>query len=198
VRKLLFGASSDVVENGRVVTVQALGGTGALKIGADFLRRFAPARRSGSAIRAGRITAHCSEGAGFTVNCHPLFRRRDERSRFCRDGRDAGKDSGGLHPRSACVLPQSDRRRSDSVAVGRRIVEIVRARALIPFLDLAYQGFADGIEADGAVVREFVATPARCCSRARSRSRSRSTASASARCRWLPAIVTRPPACFRN
>ena len=54
VRKLLFGADSDIVTSGRAVTVQALGGTGGLKIGADFLRRFAP---------GGQVWAASSNGA---------------------------------------------------------------------------------------------------------------------------------------
>ncbi len=77
VQALLFGADSDVVASGRAVTVQALGGTGGLKVGADFLRRSRRARRSGSAIRAGRTIARCSRArASPSTRTRTTTRRR--------------------------------------------------------------------------------------------------------------------------
>ena len=158
VRKLLFGASSDVVESSRAVTVQAVGGTGALKIGADFLRRFAPGAQVWISDPSWENHRALFEGAGFTVNSHPYF-----------DAATNGLDFAGMAAtleklpavsivvlHACCHNPTGVDPTPEQWA---RIVEIVRARGLVPFLDLAYQGFADGIEADGAVVRAFVASP---------------------------------------
>ena len=68
VRNLLFGAQSDIVTGGRAVTVQALGGTGGLKVGADFLRRFAPGAQVWISDPSWENHRALFEGAGFTVN----------------------------------------------------------------------------------------------------------------------------------
>jgi len=158
VRKLLFGESSDVVESGRAVTVQALGGTGALKIGADFLRRFAPGAQVWISDPSWENHRALFEGAGFTVNSYPYFDVATNGLDFAGMTATLGKLPAGsivvLH--ACCHNPTGVDPKPEQWA---SIVEIVRARGLVPYLDLAYQGFADGIEADGAVVRAFVATP---------------------------------------
>src|SRR6185436_4222290 len=73
VRKLLFGADSDIVTSGRAVTVQALGGTGGLKIGADFLRRFAPGAQVWISDPSWENHRALFEGAGFTVNNYAYY-----------------------------------------------------------------------------------------------------------------------------
>ena len=158
VRDLLFGASSDAVASGRAVTVQALGGTGALKVGADFLRRFAPAAQVWLSDPSWENHRALFEGAGFTVNTYPYFDAATNGLDFSGMAATLEKLAAGsiivLH--ACCHNPTGV---DPTTAQWERIVEIVRARGLVPFVDLAYQGFADGIDADGAVVRAFVATP---------------------------------------
>ena len=158
VRALLFGANADVITAGRAITVQALGGTGALKVGADFLRRFAPGAQVWISDPSWENHRALFEGAGFVVNTYPYY-----------DSATRGLDFAGmiaalerLAPGSVVVLHaccQNPTGVDPMPAQWPRIVDVVRARGLVPFLDLAYQGFGDGIDADGAVVRSFAATP---------------------------------------
>jgi len=158
VRALLFGANADVITAGRAITVQALGGTGALKVGADFLRRFAPGAQVWISDPSWENHRALFEGAGFVVNTYPYY-----------DSATRGLDFAGmiaalerLAPGSVVVLHaccQNPTGVDPMPAQWPRIVDVVRARGLVPFLDLAYQGFGDGIDADGAVVRSFAVTP---------------------------------------
>jgi len=158
VRALLFGAGSDAVEAGRAVTVQALGGTGGLKVGADFLHHLAPRAQVWISDPSWENHRALFEGAGFIVNTYPYY-----------DAATHGLDfSGmvatlsGLVPGSVVVLHACCHNPTGvdlTPAQWPQIIEAVRARGLVPFLDLAYQGFGDGIDADGAVVRAFAATP---------------------------------------
>ncbi|HMF28664.1 MAG TPA: amino acid aminotransferase, partial [Candidatus Cybelea sp.] len=149
---------SDTVTGGRAVTVQALGGTGGLKVGADFLRRFAPGAQVWISDPSWENHRALFEGAGFTVNNYPYYEPSTRGLDF--DGmigaleRAAAGSIVVLH--ACCHNPTGV---DPTAAQWARIVEIVRGRGLVPFLDLAYQGFADGIDADGAVVRAFAATP---------------------------------------
>ena len=158
VRALLFGANADVINAGRAVTVQALGGTGALKVGADFLRRFAPGAQVWISDPSWENHRALFEGAGFTVNTYPYY-----------DAATRGLDFAGmsaalerLAPGSIVVLHACCHNPTGvdpSAEQWQRIIAVVRARGLVPFLDLAYQGFGEGIDADAAVVRSFAATP---------------------------------------
>jgi aromatic-amino-acid transaminase len=158
VRALLFGADADVITAGRAVTVQALGGTGALKVGADFLRRFAPGAQVWISDPSWENHRALFEGAGFTVNTYPYY-----------DATTRGLDFAGmiaalerLAPGSVVVLHaccHNPTGADPTPAQWPRIIDVVRARGLMPFVDLAYQGFGDGIDADADVVRSFAATP---------------------------------------
>ena len=139
--------------------MQALGGTGALKVGADFLRRFAPGAQVWISDPSWENHRALFEGAGFTVKTYPYYDAAHARPRLRRHDRRAGAAAGGRDRGAARLLPQPDRRRPDPASNGTAIIEVVRARGLMPFLDIAYQGFADGIDADGALVRRFAATP---------------------------------------
>jgi aromatic-amino-acid transaminase len=158
VQALLLGADSDVVRDGRAVTVQALGGTGGLKVGADFLRRFAPTSQVWISDPSWENHRALFEGAGFVVNAYPY-----------RDDTTNGLDFAGMYGaleklapgaivvlHACCHNPTGIDPTPDD---WEQIVGIVRGRALIPFLDLAYQGFAEGLAEDGAVVRRFASTP---------------------------------------
>ncbi len=111
----------------------------------------------------------------------PLLRRRDPGGRLRRDARRAERGRAGHDRRAARLLPQPDRLRPDARAVDARSSAACKARELVPFLDMAYQGFGEGIEEDGAVVSSSSPPASTSSSRPRSRRASRSTASASAR-----------------
>jgi len=158
VRAMLFGAESDAIRTGRAVTVQALGGTGALKVGADFLRRFAPGAQVWISDPSWENHRALFEGAGFTVNTYPYY-----------DPATRGLDFAGMRAKletlaaGSIVLLHACCHNPTGVdptpAQWDEIIGVVRARGLVPFADLAYQGFGDGLDADGAMVRKLAATP---------------------------------------
>ena len=158
VQKLLLGADSEIVHAGRAITVQALGGTGGLKVGADFLRRFAPGAQVWISDPSWENHRALFEGAGFTVSSYayydPVARALDFPAMVAALERIPQGGIVVLH--ACCHNPTGADPDADQWG---RIIEVVRARNLTPFLDIAYQGFADGIDADGAVVRRFAATP---------------------------------------
>ena len=158
VQAMLFGPDSEITALARGVTVQTLGGTGGLKVGADFLRKFAPGAQVWISDPSWENHRALFEGAGFVVNQYPYYAPATRGLDF--DGMRRALESlpaGAIVVLHACchnptgVDPTS--------AQWTTILDIVRSRALIPFLDIAYQGFAEGIDADAAVVRRFAATP---------------------------------------
>lgn len=158
VQSLLFGADSEIVASGRACTVQALGGTGGLRVGADFLRRFAPGAQVWISDPSWENHRALFEAAGFTVHAYPYFHAPTRGLDF--DGMMgalARAPEGHIVVLHTCchnptgVDPTPDQ--------WKKILATVRGRGLIPFLDFAYQGFGDGIDADGAVLCEFAATP---------------------------------------
>ena len=157
-RALIFGAGAAAIAEGRVVTVQTLGGTGALKVGADFLRRFAPGAQVWISDPSWENHRALFEGAGFAVGTYPYYDASTRGLDF--PGMIAALES--LAPGSIVVLHACCHNPTGvdpTPAQWTRIIDVVRARGLVPILDLAYQGFGDGIDADAAVVRSFAATP---------------------------------------
>lgn len=158
VQALVLGADSEIVKARRAVTVQALGGTGGLKIGADFLRRFAPAAQIWISDPSWENHRALFEGAGFTVNAYPYFDAATRGLDF--DAMIAALDklpAGAIVVLHACCHNPTGV--DPTPAQWEKIVAVVRARGAVPFVDIAYQGFGDGIEADAAAVRRFAATP---------------------------------------
>jgi aromatic-amino-acid transaminase len=155
---LLFGAGSEPVASHRVVTVQALGGTGGLKVGADFLHRFAPAAKVYISDPSWENHRALFEGAGFAVDTYAYYDAAthglDQRGMLASLDRAPAGSIVLLH--ACCHNPTGV---DPTAAQWDEILAKVRGRNLVPFLDLAYQGFADGIDADAAVVRRFAATP---------------------------------------
>ena len=157
VQKLLFGAESDLIAQGRVVTAQALGGTGALKLGADLLRRVLPEASVLISDPSWENHRALFEAAGFTVQHYPYY-----------DAPTHGLNLRGMigalkaaAPGTIVVLHACCHNPTGvdpTAEQWREIVATVTARGLVPFLDLAYQGFAEGIEADGAALRAFAAS----------------------------------------
>ena len=158
VQKLVFGVDSEILRAGRVVTVQALGGTGALKVGADFLRRFAPAAQVWISDPSWENHRALFENAGFNVN---VYRYYDAATR----GLDFAGMVGALDrvPPGAIVVLHACCHNPTGVDPSPeqwgRILEVVRSRGHVPYLDIAYQGFGESLDADGSVVRRFAATP---------------------------------------
>ncbi len=158
VQKLLFGADSEILAAGRAVTVQALGGTGALKIGADFLRQFAPGAEIWISDPSWDNHRLLFENAGFKVNTYPYY-----------DPATRGLDFAGMLsalervPAGAIVVLHACCHNPTGVDPSpeqwAKIRETVRARGQVPFVDLAYQGFGDSLEADAQIVRRFAAMP---------------------------------------
>jgi aromatic-amino-acid transaminase len=158
VQQLVFGAESSVVQEARAVTVQGLGGTGSLKIGADFLRRFLPAAQVWISDPSWENHRALFEGAGFKVNQYPYYDETTHGVDFA--GMTAALDAvpaGSVIVLHACCHNPTGADLTQEQ--WSRVIEIVRARGQIPMLDLAYQGFADGIAADGAIVGRFASTP---------------------------------------
>lgn len=158
VQRLLFGADNEILRAGRVVTVQALGGTGALRIGADFLRRFAPAAQVWISDPSWENHRALFENAGFTVNVYPYYDAATRRLDFA--GMIGALDRvppGAIVVLHACCHNPTGV--DPSPEQWGRILEVVRSRGHVPYLDIAYQGFGESVDADGSVVRRFAATP---------------------------------------
>jgi aromatic-amino-acid transaminase len=157
VQELVFGADSAVIQERRAVTVQALGGTGALKIGADFLKRFSPDAQVYISNPSWENHRALFESAGFTVNNYAYFDAASHGVDFAAMIADVKAMPAGsiivLH--ACCHNPTGAELTS---AQWDEVIAAVVANKLVPFLDMAYQGFANGITEDGAVVRRFAAT----------------------------------------
>jgi aromatic-amino-acid transaminase len=154
VRELVFGADSEAVKNNRVVTIQALGGTGGLKVGADFLRRLLPQAQVWISDPSWENHRALFESAGFVVNTYPYYEASTHGVKF-----DAMIAALNALPAGAIVVLHACCHNPTGVDLSEdqwtAVIGAVRARGLVPFLDIAYQGFGDGIEADGKVVRRF-------------------------------------------
>ncbi|MBD8566423.1 aspartate/tyrosine/aromatic aminotransferase [Oxalobacteraceae sp. CFBP 8763] len=157
VQELVFGADSPVIQEKRALTVQAIGGTGALKIGADFLKRFLPASDVYISDPSWENHRALFESAGFTVHNYAYYDAATRGVNF--DGMLAAlkaMPAGAIVVLHACCHnPTGADLTQDQ---WDQVIAAVQAGNLVPFLDMAYQGFANGINEDGAVVRRFAAT----------------------------------------
>jgi aromatic-amino-acid transaminase len=154
VQQLLFGADSALLANGQVVTAQAVGGTGALKIGADFLKQLAPDAVVAISDPSWENHRALFEGAGFEVRNYRYYDATSHgvnRSGMLEDL--AALPAGSIVVLHACCHnPTGVDLTADD---WRQVLDTVRAHDLVPFLDMAYQGFGDGIHEDAAAVRLF-------------------------------------------
>ncbi|MBC7480583.1 MAG: aspartate/tyrosine/aromatic aminotransferase [Rhizobacter sp.] len=152
VQQLLFGADHEAVTSGRVATIQSVGSSGGLKVGADFIARYFP----GSAVWVSDPTwdNHRSmfEGAGIKVNSYPYYDPASGGLKF-----DAMLATLRTLPAKSIVLLHACCHNPTGVdltsAQWDALIPVLRERGLIPYLDLAYQGFGDSIEADAHSVR---------------------------------------------
>ncbi|MBN3794246.1 amino acid aminotransferase [Burkholderia sp. Ac-20392] len=156
VQKLLLGNDSPLIAAGRVVTAQALGGTGALKIGADFLRTVNPNVKVAISDPSWENHRALFEAAGFEVVAYPYYDAATNGVNF--EGMLSALNSyaaGTVVVLHACCHNPTGVDLTE--AQWQQVVDVVKARNLVPFLDIAYQGFGENIEADAAAVRLFAA-----------------------------------------
>jgi len=154
VQQLVFGAGSPAVMNGRIVTVQTLGGTGGLKVGADLLRRLNPGTDLWISDPSWENHRAVFEYAGYRVNAYPYYEPATHGLAF--DAMLAALDK--LPARSVVVLHACCHNPTGidlTPEQWERVIEKVNARELVPFLDMAYQGFAEGLDEDALAVRRF-------------------------------------------
>jgi aromatic-amino-acid transaminase len=157
VQQLLFGKASPLLADGRVVTIEALGGTGALKVGADFLKRLLPAATVHISDPSWENHRALFESAGFPVESYPYY---DSATRGVDFGAMkaalAALPAGSIVVLHACCHNPTGADLSE--AQWSETIDAIRARGLVPFIDMAYQGFSDGIEADALALNLFAAS----------------------------------------
>ena len=149
VQGLVFGN-----EDKRIVTVQAVGGTGGLKLGADFLKRINPDAEVWISEPSWENHRQLFEAAGFPVKAYPYYDPATRGLNFAGMLAALKELRAGaivvLH--ACCHNPTGVDLTQDQWG---QVVDVVKSRALVPFLDLAYQGFADGLDADAYPARLF-------------------------------------------
>lgn len=156
IQQILFGASSEALQSGRVATIQTLGGSGALKVGADFLKRYFPHAEVWVSNPTWDNHVAIFEGAGFKVHTYPYF-----------DPKTLSVDFAGMTatlaslPKESIVLlhPCCHNPTGSDLTTGQwdQIIKLAQERKLIPFLDIAYQGFGAGMEEDAYAIRALAA-----------------------------------------
>jgi aromatic-amino-acid transaminase len=157
VQGLVFGADHVAVTGGRIATVQALGGTGGLKVGADFLKRLSPGAKVLISDPSWENHRALFTNAGFSVDSYPYYDAATRGIRF--EALLAALKAAApgtivvlhacCHNPTGCDL---------TPAQWEQIAATCQAGNLVPFLDMAYQGFGKGIAEDGAAVKLFMAT----------------------------------------
>ena len=152
VQNLLFGKDSALLANGQVISAQALGGTGALKIGADYLKRLNLGAKVYISNPSWENHRALFESAGFVVENYAYYEAATRSVNFT--GMKASLNdlvAGSIIVLHACCHNPTGADLSQ--AQWEEVVGICKEKGLVPFLDMAYQGFADGIDADAVAVR---------------------------------------------
>ncbi|MDL2339640.1 MAG: aspartate/tyrosine/aromatic aminotransferase [Pseudomonadota bacterium] len=152
VQHLLFGPTHEAVTGGRIATVQTIGGSGGLKVGSDFLKRYFPDSQVWVSDPTWDNHRAMFEGAGFTVNTYPYY-----------DSATGGLKFGEMLaafkalPEHSIALMHACCHNPTGVdlnaAQWAELIPVIRARQLIPYVDIAYQGFGDGIDEDAFAIR---------------------------------------------
>jgi aromatic-amino-acid transaminase len=160
VQHLVFGDGSEPLVSNRVATVQGIGGTGGLKIGADFLRRLNPSAKLLISDPSWENHRALFTAAGFDVNTYAYY---DEALRHVGGVNFAGMlaslnaaAAGTVVVLHACCHNPTGY--DITAAQWDEVIAVVKAKGLVAFLDMAYQGFGNGIKEDGAVIAKFVAS----------------------------------------
>ena len=157
VQGMVFGAGSEPVTAKRVATVQAVGGTGGLKIGADFLKRLNANAKVLISDPSWENHRALFTNAGFVVENYPYYDAQARGIDFAgmRAALEAAPAGTIIVLHACCHNPTGY---DLTPAQWDEVVTVVKARGLVPFLDMAYQGFGLGLFEDGAAVAQFVAS----------------------------------------
>ncbi|UAW99791.1 aspartate/tyrosine/aromatic aminotransferase [Halopseudomonas nanhaiensis] len=157
VQKLLFGTESSIVESGRLITAQSLGGTGALKLGADFLFRLTGKKLVAISDPSWENHRALFEAAGYEVVTYPYY-----------DAATNGLNLSGMLegiealPEGSVVLLHACCHNPTGVDLGladwARVIDVIQRKNHVPFLDIAYQGFGENLQDDALAVRLFAET----------------------------------------
>ena len=155
VKSLVFGADSEPVTSGRIATVQAIGGTGGLKIGADFLKKFNPDAKVLISDPSWENHLALFTNAGFKVESYPYYDAANRSINFkgMLEALSAAVPGTIVVLHACCHNPTGY---DITAAQWDQVVAACKERKLTPFLDMAYQGFGYGITEDGAAVQKFV------------------------------------------
>ena len=154
VQKLLLGADSALLASGRLVTAQSLGGTGALKLGADFLYRQADKRLVAISDPSWENHRSLFETAGYEVVTYPYYDPATHGLNLqgMLQGIEALPEGSVVLLHACCHNPTGVDLSADQ---WKQVIDVVRKRNHVPFLDIAYQGFGDNLEDDALAVRLF-------------------------------------------
>lgn len=152
IQKLLFGADSPLIKEQRIATVQTIGGSGALKLGADFLHRYFPESEVWCSDPTWENHASIFMGSGINVHYCPYFDAETKGIKFAEMlatfKQLPEKNIILMHP--CCHNPTG----SDlTPQQWDQITKVAKERRLIPFLDMAYQGFAKSMDEDVYAIR---------------------------------------------
>lgn len=156
VQRLIFGSDSDVITEGRAVTVHAPGGTGALRVGADLLHKFTPDAKVWVSTPTWANHNGIFGAAGFGISQYGYY---DTESR----GLDFDKMMSDLEtvPASDIVVLHACCHNPSGVDLNeeqwKQVAELAAKNDWVPFLDFAYQGFGDGVDEDRCAVEQFAA-----------------------------------------
>ncbi|AQH03796.1 aromatic amino acid aminotransferase (plasmid) [Burkholderia sp. KK1] len=154
VQQLVFGHDSPARAAGRIATVQTLGGSGALKVGADFIKRYFPQSKVWVSDPTWENHRFIFERAGFEVNTYPYYDEATGGLRF-----DAMLEGIDKLPAKSVVLLHACCHNPTGVDLDQaqwlRLIDVLQKRDLLPFVDMAYQGFGSGLDDDAFAVREL-------------------------------------------
>jgi aromatic-amino-acid transaminase len=154
VQALVFGAQCPSRAAGRIATVQTLGGSGALKVGADFIKRYFPTSHVWVSDPTWENHRFIFERAGFTVNTYPYYDEATGGLKF-----EAMLSAIDALPPKSVVLLHACCHNPTGVDLDEgqwtRLIDVLQKRDLLPFVDMAYQGFGAGLDADAFAVREI-------------------------------------------
>ncbi|MDE9534714.1 amino acid aminotransferase [Xenorhabdus bovienii] len=152
IQELLFGKDHPLLEQKRIATIQTVGGSGALKVGADFLHRYFPDSEVWCCDPTWENHASIFAGAGINVNYYPYFDDKTKGVKF-----DEMLATFNQLPANSIILMHPCCHNPTGSDLTRdqwdQVVQVAKERELIPFLDIAYQGFADGVEEDAYAIR---------------------------------------------
>lgn len=154
VQALVFGAQCPSRAAARIATVQTLGGSGALKVGADFIKRYFPASQVWVSDPTWENHRFIFERAGFAVNTYPYYDEATGGLKF-----EAMLSAIDALPPKSVVLLHACCHNPTGVdldeAQWTQLIDVLGKRDLLPFVDMAYQGFGAGLDADAFAVREI-------------------------------------------